>query len=279
MTGKNPAFTNIEKYNLMNCKALRQALMTYVRQHKSERQQNGKSPDTDVNLMSLMFQQPDVFSDEFIVDELIDFLVAGTQTTMLTTQTVLSHFATDRESLQRVRKELVDTIGEKDAFSLEHDDCQSLTYLGYVIQEALRYNPPAPGTSHMEFPGDTQIAGMTIRSDVVLSINIYGLHYNDEQWQSPYKFMPDRFDPSSPLSRTTSGAKRHPMSFLPFSGGKRICFGKTFAEMVLKVICSMMADQFEFKFAEEGKYSKEELPMTMLGQSHFPKLPMNFTLR
>lgn len=85
MTGKNPAFTNIEKYNLMNCKALRQALMTYVRQHKSERQQNGKSPDTDVNLMSLMFQQPDVFSDEFIVDELIDFLVAGTQTTMLTT--------------------------------------------------------------------------------------------------------------------------------------------------------------------------------------------------
>lgn len=47
-----------------------------------------------------------MFSDEFIVDETIDFLVAGTQTTMLTTQTVLSHFSTDTESLERVRREL-----------------------------------------------------------------------------------------------------------------------------------------------------------------------------
>ena len=69
------------------------------------------------------------------------------------------------------------------------------------------------------------------------------------------------------------------MSFLPFSGGKRICFGKTFAEMVLKVICSMMADRFDFDFAEQGKYSKDDLPMIMMGQSHYPKLPVNLTLR
>ena len=67
------------------------------------------------------------------------------------------------------------------------------------------------------------------------------------------------------------------MSFLPFSGGKRICFGKTFAELVLKVICSMMAHRFDFKFQEQDKYSKFNLPMIMLGQTHFPKLPMIVT--
>ena len=84
MTGKNPAFTNVEKFTNINCSALRQALLTFVRKRKSERK-HSETPEIDVNLLSLMFEQPDVFSDEFIVDELIDFLVAGTQTTMLTT--------------------------------------------------------------------------------------------------------------------------------------------------------------------------------------------------
>ena len=76
-TGGNPAFTNNEKYSNINCAVLRQALMNFVRQRKSEWKESSP-PESDVNLLTLMFQQPDVFSDEFIVDELIDFLVAGT---------------------------------------------------------------------------------------------------------------------------------------------------------------------------------------------------------
>ena len=42
---------------------------------------------------------PAEFPDEVIVDEMMDFFVAGASTTQLTTQTILSHFATDHESL------------------------------------------------------------------------------------------------------------------------------------------------------------------------------------
>lgn len=119
-----------------------------------------------------------MFSDEFIVDEIIDFLLAGTQTTMMTTQTVLSHFATDLESLERVRKELRETLGERDLLGLDHDDCQSLSYLGNVIYEALRYNPPVAGNSFLGVFTETKLGNMTIRPDVTLSINVYGLHYN-----------------------------------------------------------------------------------------------------
>ena len=61
-----------------------------------------------------MMASPDIFSEEFIVDELIDFLTAGTQTTQYTTQTILSHFATDPESLKRVREEYEENIGQVD---------------------------------------------------------------------------------------------------------------------------------------------------------------------
>lgn len=87
---------------------------------------------------------------------------------------------------------------------------------------------------------------MAVKANHIMTINIYGLHRNNKQWQRPHDFLPDRFDPASSFYLTPSGTKRHPMSFLPFNGGKRICFGKTFVEMVLKVFCVMMATEFDF---------------------------------
>ena len=80
---------------------------------------------------------------------------------------------------------------------------------------------------------------------------------------------------------TPSGKKRHPMAFLAWHGGKRICFGKTFAELTLKFIAAMMADKFDFKFeaASANRYSKTHLPELMFGQSHYPKLRVQLTER
>lgn len=88
-------------------------------------------------MLSLFMQTPEVFTEEVIVDELCDFLVAGTQTTQMVTQTVLSHFATDPESLSRVRAEFDkvksteggDTLREK----LTMESCQDMIYLNHVI--------------------------------------------------------------------------------------------------------------------------------------------------
>jgi len=78
-------------------------------------------------------------------------------------------------------------------------------------------------------------------------INLHALHHNPEQWQRSGEFLPERFDPSSPLYLTPKGNKRHAMSFTPFSGGQRVCFGKTFAEYSVKVVCLMLLNEFDFK--------------------------------
>ena len=73
---------------------------------------------------------------------------------------------------------------------------------------------------------------------------------NSNEWIEPYKYVPERFDNESKWSLTPDGRKRHPMSFTPFLGGKRICLGKTFAESIGKLIVSMIVSQLEFDFVD-----------------------------
>jgi len=67
------------------------------------------------------------------------------------------------------------------------------------------------------------------------------------------------------LSRTPSGEKRPAFAWLPFNGGKRICFGKTFAEFVLKITVSMMTQRFDMDFVDGSKYGRDNLPQNQVG--------------
>ena len=43
------------------------------------------------------------------------------------------------------------------------------------------------------------------------------------------------------------------------------------------MISSMMSQRFNFEFVEGDKYDVYNLPMVMMGQSHYPKTPMKLT--
>jgi len=87
-----------------------------------------------------------------------------------------------------------------------------------------------------------------------------GLHTNKEQWQKPEEFIPERFDVNSPWSLTPSGEKRDPYSYMPFFGGKRVCFGKLFAETVSRMYSLLLINSFDIEFED---------PHWM---THFPEL-------
>lgn len=96
-------------------------------------------------------------------------------------------------------------------------------------------------------------------------------------WQNPEKFNPDRFDPLKPDSKTPDGKKRHQSCWLPFGGGKRVCFGKTFAENVLRMTASIMSQSFNFELVNKELYDADHLPLQLIGQSHQPKNPLILT--
>ena len=108
-------------------------------------------------------------------------------------------------------------------------------------------------------------------------VNFYQLHYNPSEWQRPNEFLPQRFDPTDALYLTPSGKKRNAYSFTPFNGGKRICFGKTFAESTMKVVATYMTQFFNFELLDE-KYKDERVyPTAHLGMSKNPSTLVKLT--
>ena len=145
--------------------------------------------------------------------------------------------------------------------------------------EALRLYPVVTCTSFLWFEHGAKLGPLYLQPKESFLVDIFGLHRNGDYWQRPKEFLPDRFDALHPLSKTPTGQKRNPYAFLPFNGGKRICFGKTFAECVLKVVVTMVSQTFDMKFVQEGKYTKDNLPVLAIAMSHIPELPVIVTER
>ena len=74
-----------------------------------------------------MLKNSDVFTEDDIIDELLDFAVAGTMTTQLTIQNTLAYLMTEPQSMARVRAEFDQVLGEDGLADLENVFNKSLT--------------------------------------------------------------------------------------------------------------------------------------------------------
>jgi cytochrome P450 len=128
------------------------------------------------------------------------------------------------------------------------ENVQELPFLGYCLSESLRIEPPVRYSSTVCLTEDLEICGVKIKKGEQLEIDMGNLHRNPREYQQPNEYIPDRFDPSSPYYLTSAGKKRNTMSYMPFLGGKRVCLGKTFAEMSSKMAAATILNTFDFEF-------------------------------
>ncbi len=117
------------------------------------------------------------------------------------------------------------------------------------MNESLRIEPPFPVSSNFMMTEDMDVCGVKFKKGDEIIIWLNKINNNPLEWIEPEKFIPERFDPSSPYFLTPSGKKRNPMSFVPFGGGRRICVGKTFSEVVSRIITEALLMSFDFEFA------------------------------
>ena len=111
LTGKSVAFDKAQRRADQNCLRLRTAIADYVQKRKSGQISSDFTDGSD--LVSQMLAAPEMFSDDDIIDEVVDFLAAGTQTTQRATQAVLYRLMTQPEILRRVRNEYEELVGLK----------------------------------------------------------------------------------------------------------------------------------------------------------------------
>jgi hypothetical protein len=116
----------------------------------------------------------------------------------------------------------------------------------------MRIDPPVPVSSSFTVTEDTEIGGINVKAGDMMLSNIAKLHHLEDQWGADHnEFKPERF---------AGRGKHHPMSFIPFLAGKRVCAGKTFAENSMKVVLPLFIKAFSgFDFVDKGLYASKPI--------------------
>ena len=131
------------------------------------------------------------FDRQQVIDEMKQYLWAGTETTALTLAWSLYLLSQQPEALERIRAEARAVCGERNPV---WNEVQQLTYTRMVIQETMRLFPPIWALIRIA-AGDDEIAGHKIKAGDKVVILAYVLHHSPKYWDEPEKFDPERFAP------------------------------------------------------------------------------------
>jgi len=160
------------------------------------------------------------FDRQQVVDEMKQYLWAGTETTALTLAWSLYLLSQHPEAMERIRAEARAVCGDRDP---KWQEVQQLSYTRMAIQETMRLFPPIWGLIRIAADDDV-IEGHKIRKGDKAVICTYVLHHSPKYWDAPEKFDPERFAPER-------AKKRVKYSYLPFAAGKRACIGGALSQI------------------------------------------------
>jgi cytochrome P450 len=189
------------------------------------------------SLLSMLLEARDEhgapLTDEEIRDEVITLFIAGHETSALTLTWLLTFLDRRPETLAQLCEEVDRVLGGR---SPTFDDVPKLTFVRQVLDETLRLRPAAPMIVRNLVADDT-LADYPLRAGDIVIPYFWGLHRHADYWPDPERFDPGRFSAGQAKSR-------HPWSYLPFSGGPRVCIGNMFALTELVMLLSQLLTRF-----------------------------------
>jgi cytochrome P450 len=169
--------------------------------------------------------------------QLINFLVAGHETTSGALSFALYFLSRHPEVFARARAE-VDTVWGQQ-MRPEFERIGKLRYVRRVLDEALRLQPTVPGY-YRAAREDTVLAGIypMRKGDWVLALT--PVLHRDPRWgPNPDEFDPDRFAPELVKARPAGLYK-------PFGTGERSCIGRQFALHEAVLILGALVRRYDF---------------------------------
>nr|QNS29980.1 cytochrome P450 [Nothapodytes nimmoniana] len=184
-------------------------------------------------------------SRRFIVDNCKNIYFAGHESTAVAASWCLMLLALHPEWQDRVRQEMDKVCSDG---ILTADSLPKLKMVTMVIQETLRLYPPAAFVSR-EALEETQIGHILVPKGVCVWTLIPTLHRDPEIWGSDAnEFKPERF------ANGVFNACKVPQVYVPFGLGPRLCLGKNFALVQLKVVLSLIISKFSFSLSPNYRH-------------------------
>jgi cytochrome P450 len=183
--------------------------------------------------------QPD-FDEQQVLDEVKQYLWAGTETTALTLNWCLYLLHLNPEAAERIRKEGEDAYGDREP---TWEDIHELAYTRAVIQETMRLYPPVWSIIRVAL-GEDEIGGNKVLPGDKIVLSPYMVHHSPRYWNDPEAFDPSRFLPENAKGRA-------PYSYVPFGAGKRSCIGGALSIAEITLALTQLLRKFRFEYLGE----------------------------
>jgi len=180
------------------------------------------------------------FDTQQVLDEIKQYLWAGTETTALTLAWCFYLLHLNPEVADRIRKEGEEAYGDRVP---TWDDIHKLAYTRSVIQETMRLYPAVWSFMRVANAED-EISGQKIMPGDKIALCAYIVHHSERYWEDPERFDPSRFDPENEK-------RRAPYSYLPFAAGKRACIGGALSIVENTLALAQILRRFTLEYTGE----------------------------
>jgi cytochrome P450 len=173
------------------------------------------------------------FTDSEIRDQVMTLMFAGHDTSTSTVTFALYELAHHPDVLERLCEEQDLVLGGEPPTidQLERE----MPYLDMVLDEVLRLYPPAwigPRRAVRSF----DFGGYTVPRGAYVNYVSWASHRIPEVFPEPEAFVPERFTPERKAALPRG-------AYVPFGGGKRVCIGKRFGQIEVKLVTTMLLQQ------------------------------------
>jgi cytochrome P450 len=233
-------------------------LLEYIRRRRHQ------APGHDLlqTLMDARYSDGEGMSDELVLSESMQLLVAGHETSSNALSWLLYLLSSRPDCLEKLRQEFDSVLS---GAPLSYSDVPKFEFASQVIQEALRLYPPFWMIDRMAL-ADDRAGDVAIPRGSTVIVFVYGAHHAPRYWQDPERFDPARFTKANEKLQT-------PFTYLPFGGGPRGCIGGNYAMLQILMILSELLRTYDFQLSPGQTI--EARPMVILRPKH--GIRMSFT--
>jgi cytochrome P450 len=242
--------------------AMRERADGILRDYITTRRREAPGDDLLQILMDARYHDGEGMSDDLVLSESMQLLVAGHETSSNALSWLLYLLSSRPDCLERLRHEFDSVLGEA---SLHYSDVSKFAFASQGIREALRLYPPFWMVDRMAL-SDDRVEDLVIPKGSTVVVFIYGAHHSAQSWENPESFEPQRF------SKENQKAHR-PFTYLPFGAGPRGCIGGNYAMLQILMILSVLVRKYDLQLAPDQTI--EARPMVILRPKH--GIRMTFT--
>ena len=199
-----------------------------------DRRKTGKDRGDLFSHMVFVEDEQGRMTEKQLRDEAMTLIFAGHETTAHALTWAWYLLAKNPDKVAKMREELDRVIqGPR----IEVEDLPNLPYLEMVVKESLRLLPSVWAYAR-EPQTDLMIEGYEFKKGQAVTVSHIAMGRNAKYYDTPLEFRPERwtreFERSLPRG-----------AYTPFAGGPRVCLGKQFAMMEMRMILGTLLRRVE----------------------------------